>query len=59
MVVILDEIGLAEKAENNPLKVLHRMLEPPKVAFIGLSNWSLDAAKMNRAVHASRPPLSA
>ncbi len=59
MVVILDEIGLAEKSESNPLKVLHRLLEPPEVAMIGLSNWSLDAAKMNRAVHASRPPLTA
>ena len=26
--------------------------------MIGLSNWELDAAKMNRAVHASRLPLS-
>ena len=59
VVVILDEVGLAEKAQSNPLKVLHRLLEPPKVAMIGLSNWSLDAAKMNRAVHASRPPLTA
>ena len=38
--------------------MLHRKLEPPEVAMIGLSNWSLDAAKMNRAVHVSRPPLS-
>ncbi len=59
VVVVLDEVGLAEKAASNPLKVLHRLLEPPKVAMIGLSNWSLDAAKMNRAVHASRPPLTA
>ena len=35
------------------------MLEPPKVGMIGLSNWQLDAAKMNRAVHASRLPLRA
>ena len=26
VVVFLDEIGLAEKAPNNPLKVLHRLL---------------------------------
>ena len=38
--------------------MLHSLLEPPQVAVIGLSNWSLDAAKMNRAVHASRPLLS-
>ncbi len=58
VVVILDEIGLAEKSSSNPLKVLHRLLEPPRVAVIGLSNWSLDPAKMNRMVHASRPPLN-
>lgn len=49
---------MAEKSKSNALKVLHSLLEPPQVAVIGLSNWSLDAAKMNRAVHASRPPLS-
>ena len=54
----MDEIGLAEKSSQNPLKILHSLLEPARVAFIGLSNWSLDAAKMNRAVHASRPLLS-
>jgi len=26
--------------------------------MIGLSNWSLDAAKMNRVVFANRPKLS-
>ena len=25
--------------------------------MVGLSNWQLDAAKMNRFVHASRPSL--
>ena len=59
-VVLLDEIGLAEVSKYNPLKVLHSLLEPgdsqfPNVAVVGISNWALDAAKMNRAIHLSRP----
>ncbi|XP_028395861.1 uncharacterized protein LOC114519890 [Dendronephthya gigantea] len=59
-VVLLDEVGLAENSKYNPLKVLHSLLEPgdgklPEVAVVGISNWSLDAAKMNRAIHLSRP----
>ncbi|KAK3090153.1 hypothetical protein FSP39_009519 [Pinctada imbricata] len=61
-VVILDEIGLAEISRFNPLKVLHSLLEPenktcPDVAVVGISNWTLDAAKMNRAIHLSRPEM--
>ena len=54
-VVIIDEIGLAEISIHNPLKVLHSLLEPPKVPAIGISNWPLDAAKMNRGITLSRP----
>eukprot|EP01046_Picozoa_sp_COSAG06_P043488 COSAG06_NODE_5702_length_3313_cov_2.543559_2_plen_347_part_00 len=59
-VVLLDEVGLAEISRHNPLKVLHALLEPAfgetaKVAVVGISNWALDAAKMNRAIHLSRP----
>ena len=59
-VVLLDEIGLAEDSKHNPLKVLHSLLEPgegklPDVAVVGISNWALDPAKMNRANHLSRP----
>ncbi|XP_046854791.1 uncharacterized protein LOC124447744 isoform X2 [Xenia sp. Carnegie-2017] len=62
-VVLLDEVGLAENSPNNPLKVLHSILEPgkgelPEVAVVGISNWALDAAKMNRAIHLSRPEPS-
>ncbi|KAK3603845.1 hypothetical protein CHS0354_042852 [Potamilus streckersoni] len=62
-VVILDEIGLAEISKFNPLKVLHSLLEPegkqfPDVAVVGISNWALDAAKMNRAIHLSRPEMN-
>ena len=61
-VVILDEIGLAEISKSNPLKVLHGLLEPngrpqPDVAVVGISNWALDASKMNRAIHLSRPDM--
>ncbi|CAG2241117.1 RNF213 [Mytilus edulis] len=61
-VVILDEIGLAEISRFNPLKVLHGLLEPDdgtklNIAVVGISNWALDAAKMNRAIHLSRPDM--
>jgi len=49
-VVVLDEIGLAEDSPQMPLKVLHSLLEEKQVAFVGISNWALDPAKMNRGV---------
>jgi E3 ubiquitin-protein ligase RNF213 len=61
VVVLFDEVGLAEISPWNPLKVLHALLEKSDfesnddVSVVGLSNWSLDAAKMNRAIHISRP----
>jgi hypothetical protein len=49
-----DEMGLAEISPNNPLKVIHYELEfddnEQKIAFVGISNWSLDASKMNRSI---------
>ncbi|CAG8490067.1 2405_t:CDS:10 [Cetraspora pellucida] len=62
-VVLLDEIGLAEKSPHNPLKVLHSLLEPnfpagcPEVAIIGISNWRLDNSKSSRALLVQRPNL--
>lgn len=56
-VVFLDEVGLAEDSPAMPLKVLHSLLEYPEVAFVGLSNWNLDPAKMNRCVYLLRPPI--
>ena len=53
--VILEEIGLAEISPYNPLKVLHELLENPRVAAIGISNWALDASKRNRAINLQRP----
>ena len=60
-VVLLDEVGLAETSKHNPLKVLHHLTEPEfpadslKVAVVGISNWNLDMAKMNRSIQLSRP----
>ncbi|ETO08821.1 hypothetical protein RFI_28566, partial [Reticulomyxa filosa] len=52
---LFDEIGLAEQSPHNPLKILHKLLEHPKISFVGISNWSLDAAKMNRMIMHSIP----
>ena len=49
-VLLLDEVGLAEHSPDMPLKVLHEVLTDPPIAIVGLSNWALDPAKMNRAV---------
>ena len=55
--VYFDELGLAEISNNNPLKVLHNELEfdehENKIAFVGVSNWALDASKMNRGIFLS------
>ncbi|XP_072028224.1 E3 ubiquitin-protein ligase rnf213-alpha-like [Amphiura filiformis] len=65
-VVVLDEVGLAEDSPRMPLKTLHPLLETgseededspaahKKVGFVGLSNWALDPAKMNRGILVSR-----
>ena len=59
--IYFDEMGLAEHSPNNPLKVIHSELEyeqnegDKSVAFIGISNWILDAAKMNRGISISIP----
>ena len=52
-VVFMDEMGLAEISENNPLKVMHAELEQEtdKIAFVGISNWFIDASKMNRVIY--------
>ena len=59
--IFFDEMGLAEHSPNNPLKVIHSELEydlnedDKKVAFVGISNWALDASKMNRGLYLSIP----
>ena len=55
-VVLLDEVGLAEQSPHLPLKVLHKVLDESKGgSVVGISNWTLDPAKMNRAAHLYRP----
>jgi hypothetical protein len=57
--IVFDEIGLAEIADKNPLKVLHPLLEERnEIGFIGLSNWKLDLSKMNRVIFVARPDMS-
>jgi len=59
--IFFDEMGLAEHSPNNPLKVIHSELEydlnegDKKIAFVGISNWVLDASKMNRGMFLSIP----
>ena len=59
--IYFDEMGLAEHSPNNPLKVIHAELEydlnegSKKIAFVGISNWVLDASKMNRGLFLSIP----
>ena len=61
--IIFDELGLAEKSKDNPLKVLHANLEydsnerEKTIGFIGISNWALDAAKVNRTIFLYVPEL--
>ena len=59
--ILFDELGLAEKSQSNPLKVLHTKFDYASiekgVSFIGISNYSLDAAKLNRALYLSVPNL--
>lgn len=49
--ILFDEMGLAEISPNNPLKIIHSKLDgKQKIGFIGISNWALDASKMNRGI---------
>ena len=56
-----DELGLAERSKNNPLKILHPELDyagkKENESFVGISNYTLDAAKLNRALVLSVPDL--
>ena len=59
--ICMDEMGIADESQNNPLKVLHSQFdenswkkndnEKEKIAFVGISNWTLDASKMNRTLY--------
>ena len=60
-VVYFDEMGLAEESPHNPLKVIHSELEyddrEQDYGFVGISNWKLDASKMNRVIFLGVPNL--
>jgi len=57
VVVLLDEVGLAEQNPHLPLKVLHKVMDQsgPSESVVVISNWALDPAKMYRVVHLYRP----
>ncbi len=62
-------MGLDEDSKKMPHKDLHPLLENGciddeeygphmKVSFVGISNWALDPAKMNRGILVSRYVIS-
>ena len=59
--ILFDELGLADRSKSNPLKVLHSKLEydgnHEGVNFVGISNWTLDASKINKTLSLSVPNL--
>ena len=59
--ILFDELGLAERAKTNPLKVLHPKLEykgkADGISFVGISNYTLDVDKINRILKLSVPDL--
>ena len=52
--ILFDELGLAEKSESDPLKVLYSKFDytgcDEKVSFIGISNYLLDTSKFSTAL---------
>eukprot|EP00767_Chilomastix_cuspidata_P002748 gnl/Chilomastix_cuspidata/2873.p1 GENE.gnl/Chilomastix_cuspidata/2873~~gnl/Chilomastix_cuspidata/2873.p1 ORF type:complete len:4706 (+),score=672.78 gnl/Chilomastix_cuspidata/2873:2-14119(+) len=57
-----DEIGLAEHTgQKNALKTLHSLLEPGRaqegsqIPFLGITNYSIDFAKLSRAIVLVKP----
>ncbi len=56
--ILLENLELAQKSKNNPLKALNNFLEYNKgISFIGISNLTLDVSKINRALCLSVPDL--
>ena len=51
-VILFDEMGFAEISPNKPLNAIHSELENEKneIGFVGISNWALDASKINRGI---------
>ena len=64
-IFLFEEMGLAQKSKDNPLKILNCELEYEKekekekrISFVGISNWSFDSAKMNRVFYSLVPEPS-
>ena len=59
--ILFDKLGLAERSKSNPLKALYKRLEysgkDEGVSFVGISNYTFDTAKINRALVLSVPDL--
>ena len=52
--IFFDDMGLAERSGNNPLKVIHYLLDRVQedcIPFLGISDWKLDASIINRALN--------
>ena len=64
-IFLFEEMGVALKSKDNPLKILNYELECEKekdkknrISFVGISNWSFDSAKMNRVFYSFVPEPS-
>ena len=61
IMVLFNHLELAERSSGNPFNVLNEKLEYTSkeegVSFIGISNYSLDTAKINRALIFNAPDL--
>ena len=62
-IFFFDDMGIAEKSPNNPLKILPLNLEyeynegRKKIAFVGISNSPLNPLIMDKGLHISIPQL--
>jgi hypothetical protein len=68
-VIVLEEVGVTVGSVYNPLMVLHGLVDRGvlmedgkyiKLPIVGVSNWRLDASKMNRmrATHRGNPSVN-
>ena len=51
LLILFDEIGLAQRSESNPFKILNSKLESidkEDISFIGISNYTLDTTYINK-----------
>ena len=59
--ILFEELGLAEKSETFPLNILNSKLDyisnNAYISFIGINNYKLDVAKINRTLILSVPNL--